>query len=224
MPNKQSSRTRPRRKTNGNRSGLGAAGPVWPSGRNAPEVRFFTFQGSNYQLYHNVPVAMANAVSLFDNITQGVGLGQRVGSRIFAKRLRARFVFNNKTDRPNCSYRVAVTAAPASTNTDAFSELFSQGGFTGVHAITNSLLLYDTVFPLNQGSGMENNMTPNKERSFNHTLDIPLNHAVVYSTADSKATTALTVWLVAYDAYGTLTTDNIASVAQVTFSIDYTDY
>jgi len=223
MPNKQQSRTRSKRKTNGSRPDLGAVGPVWPTGPNTPEVKAYTTQSSNAQLYHNVPVYMANTLSLFDSITQGAGFGQRIGSRIFAKRLRVRVVFNNKVDRPNCSYRVAVTAAPTNSNTDAFNELFSGGGFTGIHAITNSQLLYDTVFPLNQGSGMENNVTPNKERSFNHTLEIPLNHPVVYNTADNKATTTLTVWFVSYDAYGTLITDNISSVAQVTWSIDYTD-
>lgn len=132
-------------------------------------------------------------------------------------------VFNNKSDRPNVSYRVAVTAAPTNTNTDNFSELFSGGGITGVHAPQNSILLYDCVFPLNQGSGMDNNITPNKERSFNHTFDLPINHSVQYNLNDNKASTCISCWFVAYDAYGTLTTDNIASVPQVTWAFDYTD-
>ncbi len=223
MPNKQS-RTQSKRKTNGSRSlASTAAGPVWPAGNPATELKTFSSQSGNYQLYHNTPAPMANITNLFDSIIPGSGYTTRVGARIFAKRLRARIVFNNKTDRPNVSYRVAVTAAPSNTNTDSFAELFFGGGVTGTHIPAHSLLLYDTVFPLNQGSGMDSGVAPLKERSFNHVLDIPINHHVVYNGNDSKASTSLSVWFVPYDAYGTLPTDNIASVAQVTWAIDYTD-
>jgi hypothetical protein len=207
MPNKQSSRTRIKRKTNGMGS-LTSAAPVWAVGASLPEIKTYATQGANYQLYHNTPVSMANSPNLLDGIIQGVNQASRIGNRITLRRLRVRIVFNNKIDRPNVSYRVAVTAAPVSTNADTFGELFNGGGITGTHVRPNSQLLYDTVFPLNQGSGM---VTPNKERSFNHAFEIPFNHPVVYSTADGKATTNLTVWFVAFDAYGTLITDNIAS-------------
>jgi len=223
MPNKQS-RTQNKRKTKGRGSQvMVASAPVWAPGGSGPELKTWSSQNGNYQLYHNVPVAALNSTNLLDSIALGTGVSQRIGARIFAKRLRGRIVFNNKPDRPNVSYRCAVTAAPAAPNSDFFSELFVHSGITGIHLPTNSLLLHDAVFPLNQGSGMENNMTPNKERSFNHTFEIMLNHPVVYNTADGKCTTQLTVWFVAYDAFGTLITDNIASVAQVTMAIDYTD-
>lgn len=223
MPNKQS-RTQIKRKTNGrgNRS-MVASAPIWAPGRSGTELKTVANQNGNYQLYHNTAAAAFNTVNLFNAIVQGTALSQRIGNRIFAKRLRMRAVFNNKTDRPNVSYRCCVTAAPAATNTDTFSELFVGGGLTGLHVPTNSELLHDVVFPLNQGSGMDNNVTPNKERSFNHTFEIPLNHPVVYNGADGNATTQLTIWFVAYDAYGTLVTDNIASVAQISYAIDFTD-
>jgi len=224
MPNKQNSRTqRNRKKASKGGSLVSAAGPVWPTGRTITELKSFFFSNSNYQLYHNTPVAMGNTVNLLDQIVVGNTSSTRVGNRIFVKHLRAHMVFNNKTDRPNVSYRVVVTAAPTNTNTDTYGELMYGGNLTAIHVPTNSLLMYDSVFPLNQGSGMDNNVTPNKERSFNHVIDIPVNKSVVFSTIDGKATTTLSVWFICYDAYGTLTTDNIASVPSVTYALDYTD-
>lgn len=223
MPNKQSSRTQIKRKTKGqgNRS-MVAVAPVWAPGNAGTELKTWFYQNSNYQLNHNTPTPGFNYPNLLDQITQGVTLSSRVGNRIFVKRLRARLVLNNKTDRPNVSYRICVTAAPPGTNTDTFIELFYGGGLTGIHMPTGSQLLHDTVFPLNQGGSMFTSATP-KERSFNHTFEIPLNHPVVYSAADQKATTQLTIWIVAYDAFGTLVTDNIASLALGTVAIDFTD-
>jgi len=222
MPKKQS-RTQPKRNTRGKGYGGNAvAAPVWAPGTSRTEVKTYVSQGSNFQLYHNTPVTMQNLPNILNQITQGAGVTQRIGNRIFLRGLRVRMVLNNKTDRPNVSYRVACTAAPVSPNADAFAELFAGGGLTGLHYRPNSLLLYDTVFPLNQGSGMEN-AALNKERSFNHTFEIPVNHSVVYNAGDNVATTALVVWILAYDAFGTLITDNIASVAQVTFALDFTD-
>jgi hypothetical protein len=221
MPNKQS-RTRAKRNTRGNRGGTNAVtAPVWAIGTNTPELKTFVTQGANFQLYHNVPVAMANTANLLDQIGYGTTATQRIGSRISIKSLRVRLILNNKADRPNVSYRVACTASPASTNTDAFSELFPGSGITGIHSKPNSQLYHDTVFPLNQGSLMEG--ASNRERSFNHTFEIPVNHAAVYSTADNVCTTRLTVWICAYDSFGSLATDNIASVAQLTYAIDFTD-
>lgn len=223
MPNKQSSRTRIKRKNRGNGDGMAAAGPVWPAMSTRPELKTYAQTFSNQQLYHNSGVGMNNYASIADAIVQGTNIAQRIGNRVFIKRLRAHFVFNNKADRPNVSYRVVVTAAPSGANTDAFSELFAFGVFTSPHAPTNSILLYDSVFPLNQGSGMEVNVNSSKERSFNHTLDVPINKPVVYNSADGKASTSIAVWIIAYDAYGTLTTDNIASVASCAWALDFTD-
>lgn len=224
MPNKQLTRTPRNRKKTGNRdSNMAVAGPVWPTGRLTTELKSYFFNNTNYQLYHNQPVAMGNVLNLLDQITVGNSSVTRVGNRIFIKRLRARMVFNNKVDRPNVSYRVVVTAAPTNTNTDSYGELMYGGNITSVHVPSNSLLLYDSVFPLNQGSGMENNVTPNKERSFNHAIDVPINRSVVYNTNDGKATTCLTVWFICFDAYATLGSDNIASVASLTYALDYTD-
>jgi hypothetical protein len=155
-------------------------------------------------------------------VVAGSAFSQRVGLAIHLKRFVARLVLNNKVDRPNVSYRVVLVAAPSTTSSDTYTEQFVGGWFSGVHQPANSVVLSDTVFPLNQGSTMTQNVTPDKERSFNHVVDVPIDHAVYYNT-DGLCQTRLTCYVISYDAYGTLVTDNIASIAQATWRIDYLD-
>jgi hypothetical protein len=217
---------KPRRQRKQTRAGNGnstAAGPVYPAGNGGAELksRFTSF--SNYQLYHNVGSAINNTPNLLNDIALGTGPNQRIGNRIFLKNLRVNMVLNNKTDRPNVSYRVVVTAAPASAQTDSFGELFFSAGYTAQHYPTNSLLLYDQSFPWNQGSNMNQNSIPDKERSFVHCLQVPINKPIVYSTVNGEASTSLSVWVITFDAHATLQTDNIASIAQCVYALDYTD-
>lgn len=199
-----------------------AATDPWGVGGSRTELKTYLQTNGNYQLYHNVSAPYFNLNNLLDSIAQGAQSYQRIGNRIFVKELEVFMVLNNKTDRPNVSYRFTVCAAPATANADTFGELFV-GGFSGLHVPTNSQLLYDAAFPLNQGSGMENNITPNKERSFIHRAVVPINRPVVYNTNDQACTTRLIGFICAYDAYGTLVTDNIASVAQTSWRLVYTD-
>jgi len=199
-----------------------AAPLTWGGGGAREELKFYAAQSGNFALYHNSPAAYFNLTNLLDSIAVGNTVNTRVGNRVFVEELQIRMVPNNKTDRPNVNYRVSVCAAPASSNTDAYGELFYVGGITGTHMPGNSHLLYDATFPKNQGSGMDNNVTPNKERSFTHDLTIPIRKPVVYNTNDQACSTRLIAFITAYDAYGTLTTDNIA-VAQTTWRLLYTD-
>jgi hypothetical protein len=222
MPNKQSRKLSKPKSRKGNGDHLVAAPTSWATRATGTEVKAFYSQSSNYQLYHNIPALYANQPSLLNSIVNGNTYDTRIGTRIFVKELEMYLVLNNKPDRPNVSYRVAVCAAPATTSTDAAAELFANGGMTGLHIISNSELLSDTTFPQNQGSGMENNMTPNKEWSFTYRVKIPINRHVVYNT-DNNCATRLIGYVTAYDAFGTLQTDNIASVAQTSWRIVFTD-
>jgi len=223
MPNKQTSRTRKQPKSATTRTALTAAPPTWAAGGDRTELKNLFFNGSNYQLYHNVAASYTNSTNLLDNIALGTQSYQRVGARIYLRHFDCVLVLNNKTDRPNVSYRFVVVAAPTNANTDTFTELFSGAGFSSIHAPTNSLLLHDSIFPINQGSSMENNMTPNKERSFTHRVSFPINKPITTNTNDGLFSTRLVAFVLAYDAFGTLTTDNIASVAQTSYRIMFTD-
>jgi len=223
MPNKHTSRTHKQPKSSTKRGPLGAAPPTWAAGSDRTELKNLFNSGGNYQLYHNVAASYTNSTNLLDNIALGTQPSQRVGARIFLRSFDAVLVLNNKTDRQNVSYRFVVLAAPTNSNTDTFVELFGGGVFTGMHVPNNSLLLHDSIFPSNQGSGMDTNTLANKERSFTHRVSFPINKPVTINTNDGLFSTRLIAFIVAYDAYGTLTTDNIASVAQTSYRIMFTD-
>jgi len=216
MPNQQS------RKQKSKRAAKSPAPPTWALSNTQVDLKSWYAQSGNFQLYHNVTSNYYNLSNLLDSIVNGTDYRARIGNRIHVKNIEILMVLNNKTDRPNVSYRFALCAAPTSTSTDTAGELFAFAGFTGLHIPTNSVLLHDQVFPQNQGSGMDNNITPNKERSFTHRVVVPINKPVVYNT-DQTCTTRLIGFVTAYDAYGTLTTDNIASIAQTSWRINFTD-
>lgn len=226
MPNKQSRKQTTRQMTAATRGPNGTANStslnVWASSLAKYESKYNLNVWSNQQLYHNVGTLWNATANLLDNISTGATVTTRVGNSIFVKGIEFRFVLNNKTDRPNVSYRVILAATPTTVSSDTFGEIVSSAQFTGVHLPVSSVMLHDVTFPSNQGSGMENNITPNKERSFNHTAYVPINRSVTYG-ADGACQTRLVGYIVPFDAFGTLTTDNICSVAQASIRIDFAD-
>jgi len=131
-------------------------------------------------------------------------------------------VLNRKVDRPNVSYRVIVCATVPGGGSDSFDELFDGLAFTGIQYPGVSQVLHDVTFPRDQGGVMTQQTTPDKERSNTIEISVPVNHTVAWTKA-SVALTSLRVYIVAYDAYGTLTSDNIASIAQGSLGVYFHD-
>jgi hypothetical protein len=224
MQNKSRTQRKSRTKKNG---AVTAAGPfAWANGSSNTELKCYSDVSGNFQLYHNLGIPYFNLQSLLDNIVPTTGVNGRIGNRIFVKEVDIQMVLNNKVDRPNVTYRFVVVAAPVTVATDAYTELFAGGGICGAHLPTGSTLLHDAVIPVNQGSTQfvaSAATGATKERSCYHRATIPINKPVVYSPATAGCSTRITGWIVAYDAFGTLTTDNIASVAATSYRILYTD-
>ncbi len=193
---------------------------AWARGGQSPEVKDYHALYNNVQLYHNVGTSLGNVVNQFDNIPQGTAGYQRLGNKIFIKDLEMILVLNNKADRPNVVYRVMVVAAPATASADTFTELFYGGNFSGCLYRPNSICLHDALIASNQGSLMT---APTKERAYTHRAMIPINKMVNYDPLSGKCATTLNIYIAPYDAYATLTTDNIASVAQASMRIGFVD-
>jgi hypothetical protein len=215
--NSRTQQPKSRRRRNGNAQ---AAPGVYAPATSSTELKAYYESNSNFQLYHNTPAVYFNLSNLLNQITTGTGFNNRIGNKIHVKKLDLLMVINNKFDRTNVCYRFLLFAAPATTGTDGANELFHSGAFTGLPVIQNAVLLHDTAFPLNQGSSQSAGVQ--KERSHIHRASIAINRAVVYNT-DGNCATRLIGWVVAYDAFGTLTTDNIASVSQTSWRITFTD-
>jgi hypothetical protein len=212
----QQPKSRGRRRTNNAQAAPGVYAPATSS----TELKSYYEQNGNFQLYHNTPALYFNLSNMLNQITTGTGFNNRIGTKIHVKTLDVLMVFNNKFDRTNVCYRVVLFAAPSTTSTDSASELIHGGQFSGLPVIQNAVLLHDAAFPLNQGSSQSAGVQ--KERSHSHRASIAINRAVVYNT-DGNCATRIIGFVCAYDAFGTLTTDNIASVAQTSWRVTYTD-
>ncbi len=199
--------------------------PTAPAGA---ELKLMYGGINDQQIYHNVPLTVFNATSLLDAIAVGTAPYQRIGHQVTLKEIAFRFLLNNKDNRPNVTYRLTVVAIPGvSSSSDAFGEVFASASTSqpinaflqpGVGRILHDHYIAGgnfSVTPLTSGGTV-------KERSFHYQCRIPMNQSVRYNT-DNVATTRLIVWLNAYDAYGTLTTDNIASLPNATYALYFTD-
>jgi hypothetical protein len=186
------------------------------------ERKLFVLNVNNQALNHNTPAQLGNTASLLDGLSLGTGVSNRIGNSIFVRGMSIRMVLNRKTDRPNVSYRVVVVATTPGAGVDNYVELFAGNSFCAPVYPAAAVVLHDSSFPKDQGTVMTQQATPDKERSnlFDTFLDI--RKTVPYST-DGTALTVLRCYVVAYDAFGTLTSDNIASVAQGVVGVYFED-
>jgi hypothetical protein len=204
---------------------LASAPCVWSQGGKASGVKYYYGSGSNQQLYHNVPSSYLNSPNLLDAIPWSTGASGKIGIRIFVKELVIDALLNNKAARPNVTYRFVVVAAPATASTDAYTELFNGGSFMSPHVPTSSILLFDRILPENQGTNQylpTANATP-LERSTTLRVTVPINRSVTYNESTGLCATRLMAYVIAYDAYGSLPTDNIATVATTGYRIAFYD-
>lgn len=189
------------------------------------ETKYNSGSIENTQLFHNGGVG-PTYVFLTNMLTtaQGQNQSQRLGDEVIAKGLSIKLWLSNKLDRPNVMYRIILLAVPpqeaVSTN--------PSGLFKG--SIGNKIVDYiDTdkykviknimIKPFAGDYSLESGAT-NKEHSTYRKIWIPLkNRKIVYS-ADNGAVAKyqnniLSLAVIAYDSYGSITTDNIASFACV---------
>ncbi len=189
-------------------------------------MKITTFGSNDMQLYHNVPNNLANATSMLDAINVGTAVYQRIGNRIRLRKVLVNALLNNKDSRPNVTYRVVACMSPYSASTDTFGELIALTGTTPY--ITAPLypglvkILCDKYFGGGASSVTSISGTTLKERTFPLKLEFNCNADVQYD-AVGVAQTRLQIFVIAYDAYGTLTTDNIASIPTVSVGLYFED-
>ncbi len=184
------------------------------------------YLNENLQLNHNKPIYIGKFLS---DINQGVNTGTdgvkktvRVGDRIKLKNMNIRFWLSNKLDRPNVMYKgvlfwYPVDLGAAITDADVY---FTQQNKMLDRYNFKRIKILDT-FIVKSGP-MYLNGTEKFEHSYLATLNKSWKNKYVQFEQNSTKAKGweLGFSLVAYDAYGTLQTDNIASYAinsQITF-------
>lgn len=186
----------------------------------AAETKYITTTTENAQLTHNggvgpVYVALTNMLGTAQGTTQNT----RLGDEVWPKGLSIKIWLSNKLDRPNVMYRVIVFTAPP----DQITSLSPAGLFQNV--IANKMIDYFNtdrysikyermIQPFSGDYSLESGAT-NKEHSKSLKIWIPLTGKLTYTTDTGNIPKyqkhILQLAIVAYDAFGTLLTDVIAS-------------
>ena len=194
------------------------------------ETKYFDIAEENLQLYHNPgtnALALSSIAQLYNpwsDITQGITRQTRIGDKITPRGMSLKLWIANKLERPNIMYRIIIARAPKSlqgslTTYQAYPFQTANLGSTG----NNMLLpmdsdrgfkaLYDRIYNTNHGltqfsavSGRECHMY--KKLWIKRKNSRP----IVYDGSGTFiVNNPLLIWIIPYDSYGTLTTDNIAS-------------
>lgn len=178
----------------------------------------------NGQLYHNKPFYVNELLS---NIQQGVkdnsGTGTldcRIGDRIDLKNINIRFWLSNKLDRPNVMYKGVLYYYPVGVTPNDVLVWHTQTNKM-IDRYNDKLIQVVDTFILHSKE-MYDNGTEKWEHSYLATLNKSYKgKKITYAlNSDTPGKMRLGFAIVAYDAYGTLQTDNIASFAynlQLTF-------
>ena len=206
----------------------------------ATETKYYDIAGENLQLYHNVgqsgavvaPTTQYGDPTFFNpwaDIPPGTGRANRIGDRITPLSMTMRIWLANKLDRPNVMYRIIICKMPKSigaTLTTSSSTYIFQAAQLGASGNTMVLPLdfdrgikpyYDRVHNLQTGTSFTASGSITAVQKECHKL-IKLKikrkrpgNVVFDSAAQNIVNAPLALYVIPYDSYGTLVTDNIAS-------------
>jgi hypothetical protein len=201
------------------------------------ETKHLDYSVENIQLYHNVGPSVAYALAVnpytiilnpWAQITQGTASTQRVGDKIVPVGMKLRLWIANKQDRPNVMYRVIVGYFRSKVNpntgarwTGSNEIIFGSGSGT---AGGNNLLgildperfkaIKDDVFRLENGVA-ENASGAGKEthKLIEMWIAKKKKNPVVFDINGNIVNNPFAVFVIPYDSFGTVVTDNISSCA-----------
>lgn len=212
------------------------------------ETKFFQYGRENVQLYHDVGASTGPAIThtalVFNPwqlISQGTQQHQRVGDKLNPSMMVARLWLANKSDRPNVMYRIVVARLPKNYNgviTAANTlDLFraDDNGFGNGNSMCGMIdndkgirAYYDKT--INVQTGISSTVAGDPDVWYekeNHIL-IKLkikrkkSRPIVFEPTGGIVNNPVGVYVIPYDSYGTLQTDNIASCA-ITMRLYYKD-
>ena len=173
----------------------------------------------NNQLYHNKPLYVNGLLSAINqgvnDGTQGAftNSGFRIGDRIRLKNINVRFWLSNKLDRPNCMYKGVLYYYPVGVTPNDAAVYFTQTNKMLDRYNDKTITIIDSF--ILQSKEMYDNGTEKWEHSYLATLNKSYKgKKITYApNSSTPGKQRLGFAVVAYDAFGTLQTDNIASMA-----------
>lgn len=194
------------------------------------ETKFKNITLENVQLYHNSG-ALGGPVCYGNLLRTDVGTSQvtRNGDSVYGTGLNLKFWLSTKKDRPNVMFRVMIISTPTNEANSANPSALFRGDNgnkmmdyvnTDVYKIVYSKVIKithgDTSFEI--GDGITSGSKLHEVSKF-HKIFLKLNRKVSYQTDTGgtpiprDARNCLSLVVIPYDSYGTLTTDDIATLA-----------
>ena len=189
------------------------------------ELKYVDYDHGKTELYHNIHDGV-QIQALTHGPDQGDGDNQRIGNSIQLSGVKLTLMFYSKMDRPNTKFRLIVYSAPYNSfkPNSSYATIFDN--VTGNVMIDSmdkdavkvhkNMLIYPKNISANLTAFPE--FEANKEVTSFRKVWIPYRTKVRYSdNSGSGSIVELTnrsfyVLIMAYDTYGTLTSDNIGSV------------
>lgn len=186
------------------------------------ETKFVDFFWGKHELYHavyNIPGAQTAAFYQLNTPNgclpaQGDGDSNRNGNDIYARGIQVKMMLGCKQDRHNTNFRILVFKTSKGYDRSAYTQVFdNQTGNVMLDGVDKDRV--SVVFDKKVSFKPINPSPDGKEITIFRKFWIP--HKTLYKFYDDGQqgnSYPYDVWMVvmAYDAYGTLTTDNIAYV------------
>lgn len=179
------------------------------------------------ELYHNTLTYVA-ALNSADSVSmpgQGSGDTQRNGDKIIARGFNVHILCGQKRDRPNVTWRLLVVAQRPGTGVLTYAQLFKQISNNGMLDEVNTdkvTVLYQKYLkPLKSLGNMSVIVPPvgedipaAKEYTFTRRFFIPRKKIYKFEEDGSSVHNdkQILLYAIPYDAYGTLSTDNIGYI------------
>lgn len=200
------------------------------------ETKFFDIGIENVELYHNCgefitlfPGYVTSIVDWFDpwaKIQKGTSRFNRVGDKISPRGMSIKLYLASKQDRPHTQYRVIVATLPKNTGGTITTARFDPLQIPNTGTCNNNMLqiadhdvgvkfLYDRIIKVDSMGWYS---TANNGKEYTKFVKLWIKRKrprdIVFSTsAQEIVNKPLAVYVIPYEQYSTLETDNIASCA-----------
>lgn len=206
------------------------------------ETKYAYLNRENVQLYHNVgesgggagpytaPATDASFFNVWAQIQKGTNVYNRIGNEIYPRGMALRLWLANKDDRPNLHYRIVIGCLPkqnqSSVATSATNCNWMENYLNVLNGYPNHDLgvkvFYDKVVKneigfqaVNTNNGNSSNFTRKESHKWMKIFikRKKANKIVFNDTTNVIVNKPVFLAVIPYDSYGTLVTDNVASMA-----------
>lgn len=192
------------------------------------ESKNMPYNHGKVELYHNAGSPASGRIlpapfeidASYVMPTQGLGDTNRIGDSIMQSGVKVRMLIGQKSDRPNITFRIMCIKVLSQDYPATVAQLFDNiSGNILLDTINNDRVkcVYHKVikpgFGMSYFQGNQSNEIK-REYTFVHSFYLPCKRKIDFTTQGgiSYAKARHYVLVFAYDAYGTLVTDNIAYV------------